>query len=208
MDRSRRSESSGARIHILSIDKPPPRKRRLFVGIELDDRSRGACAAVAEELRKTGFAAKYEAPEKLHVTLAFLGFVDPARVDAIAAELMSCAAQSAPFDVTLDKLGAFPHERKPRIVYAGAREQGTPFRALAANVRDRYEALGFEFSNDPVAHVTIARVKESKRPLPLLEFAPIPLDVAALALFESLPDPANNTSRYIVTQCIALGARD
>jgi 2'-5' RNA ligase len=98
--------------------------------------------------------------------------------------------------VTLDKLGAFPHERRPRVVYIGARDQGALFRTLAANVRDAYAALGFDFNNDPVAHVTIARVKESKRPLPLVEFGPIAVDIRELSLFESLPDPAHRTSRY------------
>jgi 2'-5' RNA ligase len=173
-----------------------PRKRKLFVGIALDAQARAACAAVAEEVRKTGLAAKYEAPEKLHATLAFLGFVEPSRVEEITATLASCAQRSTRFVVTLDKLSAFPHERRPRVVYVGAREQGAPFRTLSADVRDSYAALGFEFHDDAVAHITIARVKESKRPLPLVEFAPIVLEIRELALFESLPDPANKTSRY------------
>jgi 2'-5' RNA ligase len=178
------------------MDERPPRKRKLFVGIALDAQARAACAAVAEEVRKTDFAAKYEAPEKLHATVAFLGFVEPPRVEEVTAAVETCAQRSTPFRVTLDKLGAFPHERRPRVVYVGAREQGAPFRNLAENVRAAFGALGFEFDNDPVAHITIARVKESKRPLPLVEFAPIALDVRELALFESLPDPAHKTSRY------------
>jgi RNA 2',3'-cyclic 3'-phosphodiesterase len=185
------------------MDDPAPRKRRLFVGIALDDGARAACAAVSEWLRKTGFDARYEAPEKLHVTLAFLGFVEPARVEPIVLELASCATRS-PFAVRLDKLGAFPHERRPRVVYVGAREQGAPFRRLAGSVRAAYTGLGFEFKNDPVAHVTIARVKESKRPLPLVDFAPIPLRIESLALFESLPDPPNKTSRYEICASVTL----
>lgn len=178
------------------MDERPPRKRRLFVGIALGDAARAACAAIAQEIRKTGFVAKYEASEKLHATLAFLGFVEPSRIEQVCAALESSASRSNPFCVRLDKLGAFPHERKPRIVYVGAREQGLQFRTLAENVRDAYEALAFEFHNDPVVHVTIARVKEPKRPLPLVEFAPIAMEIEELALFESLPDPANKTSRY------------
>ncbi len=172
------------------------RKRRLFVGIDLDESARVACAALSGELRRTGFDARYDAPEKLHVTLAFLGFVEPSRCDAIAESLATVAAGAAPLTVSLDRLGAFPHERKPRIVYIGAREQGAAFRTLASRVRAEYASLGFDFRNDPVAHVTIARVKERSRPLPLIEFAPVALEVRELALFESLPDPANDTSRY------------
>ncbi len=180
------------------MDEPKPRKRRLFVGIDLDEIPRTRCAAISEELRKTGFAAKYESSEKLHVTLAFLGFVEAASLDAIVLELASSASHCRRFAVTLDKLGAFPHERAPRVVYIGAREQGANFRGLATGVRDAYARLGFDFKNDPVAHVTIARVKEAKRALPLIEFEPIPLEIRRLVLFESLPDPAHQTSRYEV----------
>jgi RNA 2',3'-cyclic 3'-phosphodiesterase len=188
------------------MDERGARKRRLFAGIALSDPARAACAEVTEELRKTGFAAKYEAPEKLHVTLAFLGFVDPARSGEVVSALRACAARGSPFAVTLDKLGAFPHERRPRVVYIGARDQGARFRRLAAHLREGYAALGFEFRDDAVAHVTIARVKESRQSLPLIEFASIALEVRELSLFESLPDPARKTSRYETVAMAPLGA--
>ena len=124
--------------------------------------------------------------------------------EAVAAALDGVAAQNAPFALTLDRIGAFPHERKPRVVYVGAREQGAPFRKLAQSVRGSYAALGFEFDEDPVAHVTIARVKDPRAPLRSVEFAPIAFEVGALSLFESLFDPKANTSRYEVTRVAAL----
>jgi 2'-5' RNA ligase len=181
------------------------RKRRLFVGIALDDRTRAACAAISEQLQKAGFAARYEAPEKLHATLAFLGYV-PAQQYREVVSALAAAAQTARFTVRLDKLGGFPHERRPRIVYIGAREQGAPFRALSARVRGAYAALDFEFKNDTVAHVTIGRVKAPREPLPLIGVSPIALHVKGLTLFESLPDRAHNTSRYEELQTVALTA--
>lgn len=182
------------------------RKRKFFAGIELATEARERCAAIAEALRKTGFDARYEAPEKLHVTLAFLGFVEPARFEEIAAQLGEAAARSLPLSISLDRLGAFPHERRPRVVYAGSRQQGAEYRELAERVRKSYVSRGFEFREDAVAHVTLARVKDPRRPLPLLDFAPIPLEVRELALFESLPDPARNTSRYEVVASAPLSS--
>lgn len=179
-------------------------RRRLFVGIGLDDPTRAACASVSEKLQRSGFAAKYESPEKFHVTLAFLGNVAANRYEAIAAALDGVGAQNAPFGLTLDKIGAFPHERRPRVVYIGAREQGAPFRRLAQSVRAVYAAAGFEFDAHPVAHVTIARVKEPRAPLRLIEFRPIGLAVGSLSLFESLFDAELNTSRYYVTRAARL----
>jgi RNA 2',3'-cyclic 3'-phosphodiesterase len=180
------------------LREPGARRRRLFAGIELNQAVRGACAAAAETLRRTGFSARYEAPEKLHLTLAFLGYVEPESVPAVQRRLGETGERFAPFAVGLDKLGAFPHERKPRVVFVGSRAQGAAFRSLAESLRRAYRELGFTFDDDAVAHVTIARVKESTRPLPLIDFAAIELPVRGLALFESLPDPANRTSRYEV----------
>jgi 2'-5' RNA ligase len=180
------------------------KKRRLFVGIQLDDAARAACASISEGLQRTGFAAKYESPEKLHVTLAFLGNVGAGQYDAVAATLERVATQNAPFALTLDRIGAFPHERKPRVVYVGTREQGAPFRKLAQSVRGSYVSLGFQFDEDPIAHVTIARVKDPRAPLRSVEFAPVAFEVGSLSLFESLFDPKVNTSRYQVARVAPL----
>ncbi len=177
-------------------EKPPT--RRFFVGIALDETARAACADAARRLLATGFAARYEDPAKFHVTLAFLGNVDAVRSDEIVAAVRQAAAQPTPFAVDLNKLGAFPHERKPRVIYAGAREQGADFRRLASGVREALRGCGFDFTNDAVAHVTLARVKEPIRPLPLVEIAPIPLRCDGLSLFESIFDKEKNTSRYEV----------
>ncbi len=169
---------------------------KLFAGIDLTANVRSACHDVANRLRDSGFDARFEALEKLHVTLAFLGWADLESVEAIRDTLNAVAQSVAPFDLTLDKLGAFPHERKPRVVWVGAREQGTAFRNLARAARKAYEALGFTFDKEAVAHVTIARVKGGNAHLPVLDLKPMKLAVRELTLFESIP--AGRTTRYEV----------
>lgn len=171
------------------------RTRRLFVGISLDATARDACARVAQRLRDAAFAARYEDSDKLHVTLAFLGNVPAERFDAIVGAIRGAADRPA-FEIRLDRLAAFPHERKPRVIYLGTREQSATFRALAIAVREPLTREGFTFLEDSVAHVTIARTKPPVRPLPQVEVAPIPVAVRALTLFESRYDKTNNTSYY------------
>lgn len=169
---------------------------KLFAGIDLDARTRLQCADVSRRLEAHGVRARFEPPEKLHITLAYLGWVDPERVDAISGA-MGSVAQSAPaFTLSLDRIGAFPHERKPRVVFVGALEQGAAFRALANSLREAYARIGFRFEKAAVAHVTIARVKEPRTPVPLLDVEPIRLRVEELTLFESLRD--GRSTRYEV----------
>jgi len=169
---------------------------KLFAGIELPDGVRKKCIAIAQRLRDSGLDARYEAPEKLHVTVAFLGWVDPEQIEAIRAALERAAQSSPPFEMTMDKLGAFPHERRPRVVWLGSRSQSACFKNLARTARTEFESLGFSFDKGALAHVTLARVKGGDAHLPTLEIAPMRVEVGALTLFESIP--AERTTRYEV----------
>ena len=176
---------------------------RLFAGIELDAATRQACAQVQDRLRAANFNARYEPSEKLHVTLAFLGHVEPARVPAVEGALDAVASQTPAFALVLDKLGAFPHERHPRVIFIGSRAQDAVFRNVVTALRRHYEAMGFRFVEDAVAHVTVARVKGgSARALPLLDIAVMELATNAIVLFESLPD--KQTTRYVVRHTASL----
>ncbi len=168
---------------------------RLFAGIELDHTTRTMCVDVQERLARAAFDAKYEAPEKLHVTLAFLGNVHEEQLPGVEEALETTATLASPFELTLDRVGAFPNERRPRIAFVGSRDQSAAFRTLAYGLRGRYRALGFDFKEDAVAHVTIARVKGgSFRALPMLDLSLHAMAVREIVLFESLP--GDNTTRY------------
>jgi 2'-5' RNA ligase len=179
-----------------------PYRPKLFAGIELDKRVRAQCAQVAARLFAQGIDARFEAPEKLHITLAFLGWVDAEQVEPVRNALEAAASVVPPFTLSLDTLGAFPHERRPKIIWIGSRDQGAAYRTLAYGARRAYEPLGFNFDKDAVAHVTIARVKGGRAHLPVLDVPPVHLHVTELTLFESLP--AGPTTRYEVRHRAAL----
>lgn len=125
---------------------------RLFLAVWPDAPARASLAAIASEVaRRCGGRAVPAA--KLHLTLAFLGEADPARVPSGA--LAQVAAQSAPFGLALDRLGAFA-----RAGVAWAAPSEVPA-ALAAANRDLVRALadrGVATEARPYRpHVTLAR---------------------------------------------------
>lgn len=177
---------------------------RLFAGIVLSDGVREAGVRACEALERAAFAAEYEPPEKLHATLAFLGNVGPEKVDDVEQALIETASETAPFEITLDKLGAFPNERRPRILYLGARESNRAFRELSGRLRSRYVDLGFEFHDDAVLHITIARVKGgSLRPLPQIDVHTASMTVREIVLFESMTQARK--TRYEILRTAPLG---
>jgi 2'-5' RNA ligase len=103
------------------------------------------------------------AESNLHVTLKFLGRIEDARVDAIAAALRTVAARSPAFEIDVRGLGAFPTPGRPRVIWARL-EPATPLAQLAGDVDGALDALGFARETRPfAAHVTLGRVRESRR---------------------------------------------
>jgi 2'-5' RNA ligase len=160
----------------------------------VDAATRAACAETAERLRATGFAAKWSPPENYHLTVAFLGAVDAAQVDAVGSVVRDVASHALPFDVALDRVGAFPSAARPRVLWTGPAEPVAAFAELCARTRGPLSALGFVFDEHADPHVTLARC-DGRAPLPAVPapYTP-PVRVDALVLYESVTAPSG--ARY------------
>jgi RNA 2',3'-cyclic 3'-phosphodiesterase len=95
-----------------------------------------------------------------HVTLRFLGEIPAAALPQIVRRLGLVAAASAPFDLGLAGVGAFPTRRDPRVVWVGASDGAAELTALAAEVRRALAEFGTPERDDTfVPHVTWFRVR-------------------------------------------------
>jgi 2'-5' RNA ligase len=139
-------------------------KIRSFIAIDLDDATRRATAAAIRELREGpgGDRIRWARPETLHVTLRFLGDIDPARVPALTAALHVEAAGVSPFALTFDDLGAFPSPRRPQVLFfrVGPQQQ---LEALASAVERAVVQAGFAAETRPFRpHLTLGRARRGK----------------------------------------------
>lgn len=102
--------------------------------------------------------------DNFHLTLKFLGGVEPARLEAVVPALTRAAAGCPAFDLAVGGLGAFPSPTRPRVLWIGIDEGATESARLAARADDALAALGFERESRPFSpHVTLGRVREPRR---------------------------------------------
>lgn len=153
-----------------------------------------------------GDAPRSSAPE--HLTLLFLGEIRPERVAPIVSALSPVGGVVRPFDLTLERVGAFPSAERPRVVWVGATEGTNELTDLARRVRDALsevgEARGHE---DFVPHLTLLRVRSGadlQRAVDLLTgvLPPPPphrFRVHEFVLKESLLSPRGATHRTLAT---------
>jgi 2'-5' RNA ligase len=185
---------------------------RAFFAVALDAATRRAAAAWTHSLRgrSGGDAVRWVREESLHVTLHFLGDIDPARVPDLVRAVARETAGVEPFRLGLGAAQLFPSERRPRVV-ALALEPLPPLEALVGAVARGAAAAGFAPEERPFrAHLTLGRVKP--RTAQRLDVtAPDTVgseacDVTEAVLFRS--ELQRTGARYTPLERVPLGARE
>ncbi|MES1943368.1 2'-5' RNA ligase [Salinisphaera sp. PC39] len=140
----------------------PVESRRLFFALWPP---RDVADEIAVRARDSGVRGRLVPPEKLHLTLAFLGDVPAERIDALLAA--GDGIRAVDFDLCLSRLGYF---RGPRAAWVGPKTTPAPLAALAAGVREAAAAAGIGRETRGFrAHVTVARRAEPPRRVRLPE---------------------------------------
>ena len=178
---------------------------RAFFAIELGSAARAAAAELARWLREArgGDGVRWVRPEALHVTLRFLGDIDPSRAAPLAGRARLEAARLRPFALRLGPAELFPTPRRPRVVALGL-EPVAPLEELAGAIERAVVAEGFAPEERGFrAHLTLGRVKD--RRFPSVAAAPLPAEEFAVeeaVLFRSELSPAG--PRYTPIERIPL----
>jgi len=124
---------------------------------------------VQAELVKTGAYLKTVEPRNIHITLRFLGNIDPGTVERIFEGMKR--VQFVPFDVKIRGVGAFPNARYPRVVWAGITEGADQLRSIFSQLEPSLRSLGFAPDSKGFSpHLTIARVRSGRNRGQLAEF--------------------------------------
>lgn len=135
---------------------------RVFCAVELPDGLRASIAERARRLRAEfpDVRASWERPEKLHVTLKFLGDLEPARVEALSGAATRAAVGVEPFELTIDTPGAFPPHGQPRVLWLGIVDASGRLALMQRALETECAAAGFQRESRAFKpHLTLARVR-------------------------------------------------
>lgn len=177
---------------------------RAFFAVEMGEAARRAAAELARALRDApgGDAVRWVRAENLHVTLRFLGPVEPARVPELVARVREEVAGTPPFELALGRL-----ESLSGRVLVLALEPRAPLAALAGAVERGVVAAGLPPESRPFrGHLTLGRLRGRRLPTVTAAVTPgrHPFPVREAVLFQSRPGPGG--SQYTALERIALEA--
>ena len=135
---------------------------RASIALELPTAVTETLEHLVQELQSRGVeAVRWARPEGIHLTLKFLGNISSDSVGRISQALSRCAASSAPFDLCLKDLGAFPSTRDPRVIWVGLGGALEPLVTFQTALESELEHLGFARERRPFSpHLTLGRTRD------------------------------------------------
>lgn len=136
---------------------------RVFCAVPLSEEVRARAARHIELLRERApdIRASWERPEKLHITLKFLGEIEPIRVEALSLAAERAARRTNSFTLSIEGAGAFPPRGLPRVLWLGIKDETGNLAWLQQSLEREAEREGF--TRDERAfhpHLTIARLRK------------------------------------------------
>lgn len=177
---------------------------RVFVAVALPASSSEAAASASRQLRDAiarqapRARLTWVTPDRMHVTLRFLGDMDASAAAAVTG-VLERPCQTAPFTLTVGSPGVFPSRGAPRTCWLSIATGLDSLRALEGEISSRLDGLGIR--REPrlfTPHVTLARIRDAAglRSDSWLRVS-VPADaggvVDAITLFESRLSPDGPT---------------
>lgn len=143
-----------------------PETQRLFIAIAIPDKVKGEIEKVQDVLRRAMpiGAVRWTKPEQFHLTLKFFGNVPVDKTDALVQAMTAVCKEFPPLKLRAERIGFFPTENKPRVVWVGVND----LKNTLAKLQRAIEAAAKEFTKEPpeknfTGHMTLGRSKDIER---------------------------------------------
>jgi 2'-5' RNA ligase len=175
--------------------------KRIFIGFDISYAAKAACSSHIEQLREKfpDVRVGWELPEKLHITLKFLGNSSVQVISQLDARVAEIAEKHEQFSLRLLRSGVFPRPSRPRVLWIGAEDRPPVIQPLYAEIETACEE--FEFPKEEKAfrpHITIGRIRDPYAAGELAEahlakkMEPVEFEVRDVVIYESKLQPTGS----------------
>ncbi|MDQ1284026.1 MAG: 2,3-cyclic 3-phosphodiesterase [Patescibacteria group bacterium] len=178
-------------------------KRKIFISINIPERDRKRLTKATEKWQN--LPVKWIKETNLHVTLAFLGFVDENILAEICERVGEVSKNRDNFDIAFEEIGLFPAENEPRMIAL----VGEPNEDLKNLVNDLEKILGLSGAPKKIfrPHITLGRIRKlkwetlAKKPEISGKY---PLNISVESVDIMASDFADGESEYVVIESCSL----
>ncbi len=138
---------------------------RAFIALELAPGVISLLEKVQQDLKQLNIRARWVRPENIHLTLKFLGDINPGDVDRIGDAMIGAAADISSLTLSVRTIGVFPGIKRPRVIWVGLGGDVQALFALQGRLEAGLDTIGFPKEKRAFkAHLTLGRIKQAVKP--------------------------------------------
>jgi len=136
---------------------------RSFLAIELPETIQKKIKEVQEDLKSSHADVRWVSPEKIHLTLKFLGNIEELRIEPIVKSVEEPVHITPSFHLWVRGMGAFPHFKNPRVIWMGLVDEKGVLGPFQKQLETELEKIGFQAEDRPFQpHLTLGRAKSNR----------------------------------------------
>ena len=134
---------------------------RLFIAVPLPAAVRDQVARIIDHLARTDLPVRWIDPANGHLTLHFLGEIEPEMAELLRMALGVAVANHPSFDLRTSDPGVFPSARRPRVLWLGLWGPTYRLEDLYNDLGDFLDDFGLDIEDAPFhPHITLGRVRD------------------------------------------------
>jgi 2'-5' RNA ligase len=164
---------------------------RTFIAVQIPEDIRRKVTGFTDGHKKKALPVKWVSYENLHITVKFLAEIDDTMKQRVTAVLQETCLRHSRFEIGFSGVGCFPDRKRPRVLWIGIEPGAVQLSAMARDIDELLEPLGFRKDERFHPHLTIGRIKKPCRIDGVLqtEFRTEPFPVHTVTLFRSTLTP-------------------
>jgi len=168
--------------------------KRIFIAVDISEEARNKTAAYIETLRLEfrQIRVGWDKPEKLHLTLKFIGDTDESQLQKLETIVFEISQKIESFNLKIADTGVFPSPRNPRVLWIGVKDKKRNLAMINDFLDNECEKIGFaREKRNFVPHLTIGRIREPNKAVELAKkhldnvFEPVEFKVSSIVIYES-----------------------
>ena len=133
---------------------------RSFIAFELPAAVLSLLDNLQQELKSLQLKVRWVRPENIHLTLKFLGDIDPGDIANVGEAMAAAVGEWAPLKLSVGGIGFFPGVKRPRVIWVGLGGEIQALQNLQRNLDQRLADLGFAKEKKSFkGHLTLGRFK-------------------------------------------------
>jgi RNA 2',3'-cyclic 3'-phosphodiesterase len=132
---------------------------RTFIGIFPPAELQHEMGEIQSAFKNNPSPVRWEVERKFHITMKFLGDMEPSKISDLHKILSANLKPVKPFNIRIVNIGFFPSVRLPQIIWIGT-ENSSHLIQCFQTIEDVCQSLGYQKEpRDFHPHITIGRAK-------------------------------------------------